>query len=737
MEIPAASLSEKAALGQGYDIHKEEFVGRCVLGTAEFAGNQESRIAFERSLDQSTMQRELGFEVGVRARYGLFSGSAAAQFASESSASDYADVTIYSHTVTFKNAKLRFPGLESGLTPEGQAAKGSREGPYVGDNWPITCGHEFVSQITLGAKLLISIKVEFSTREEKQSFSAEFSFNGPPVSVKASLRQASKKFGKRASLSVQAYQLGGDVRRLASIFSTSSGPAPIVMASLDNPEAVLGTLDAAVRYSSQDFPAQIDPNIALESPIGPAQLSYITSPWQELGLYSPPALIAAGVVEARRLLSAAFERHAAYQRRLTRILYGPVRLSPRQLEHFKAMQRHVAANLARIAEAATVAYTDFVNAPAKVEETVAQLVDFPPEQFDIRPESFAQWWDMKDLPGTLRSDKKVIDEIAAMYIPLFNNFDAIEDKGLALQQHLANVDFLALGGVNAHWLESPVFTLFADAAVKTVTMDDALSNLDPLRPLRQVTKLTAMGQVHRLDALADLPALAEVTLFSAPVTSVAPLARLTRLTELSLQKNRAALSDVSPLGGLSSLRELVINGAAVEDASSLAGLEHLEVVSLDFGRLRTIRPLLTLPNLKQLNFGSPDAQVTDAIELASHPLLTNLFVRETRISVREAKGWEAVWTRRDGSNVFDVDATHRASGQRASGTAVLLGVASGRHGLMITALHRRGEWDLMYWGRAEDQEIRGNVMAGRLVDGSLTVTAEGDAEGGDFVASKP
>lgn len=329
MEIQAASRSEKASLGQGYDVQREEFVGRCVRGATEFAGNQESQLNFEHSLAEEQLHKELGFDVGAKVRYGLFSGGAAAQFASSSSSSEFCDVTTYSHVINLKNAKLSFPGLPAGLTPEGLAAKGAPEGPLVGDNWPVTCGQEFVSQVTLGAKLFISIRIEFASREEKQSFAAQFSFSGPPVEVKANLEQASKRFSKRASLTLHAFQLGGDVRKLPAVFGTGPGAPPILTASLGNPDAVLAALDAAVRYGKDDFARQIDPGMPLESPFGPAQLSYITSPWEELGLFRPPPVIAAGVSEARRLLSDEFEQNARYQQRLSRILNGPIRLSAR------------------------------------------------------------------------------------------------------------------------------------------------------------------------------------------------------------------------------------------------------------------------------------------------------------------------------------------------------------------------------------------------------------------------
>lgn len=737
MEIPAASLSEKAVLGQGYDTEKEEFVGHCASGAVDYAGNQETRVSFDRSLEQSEMQRELGFEIGAKVRYGLFEGSAAAAFASSSSASDYSDVTIYSHTITFKNAKLRYPGMESGLTPQGKAAKGAAEGPFVGDKWCSTCGHEFVDQITLGAKLLISISVEFATREDKQSFSAEFAFSGPPVEVEASIKQASRKFGKRASLSVQGYQLGGDVRKLSSIFGGNGAGAPIIMASMDNPQAVLDILNAAVQYSSTDFPNQVDPNAELGSPVGPAHLSYITSPWAELGLYSTPGIISDLVKVARRTLSDAFERSAKYQNRLSRILNGPVRLSPRQLEHFQSMQRAVSANLRAIQDAALVAYTDFNLASAKVEETVNQLTDFTAEEFEVLPESFAQWWDMKDLPGTLIRDKQVLNDIAGMYIPKFNDFKEIEDKGLALQRYVQQeVGYLALGAPVEYWVESPVFKLFADAPIKQISVQSGIPTIAPLALLNKAEDVSFVGiggaEANDLSPFSTMKNLRRLDLGEAPIDSLSALIGLEKLEEFSIRNNSRRLSDVTPLAHLPSLKELIINNSKIQDASSLANSIRLEQVSILAGLLNSIEPFTDLPKLRTLAFGSRDAVVEDTAKLAHHARLSNIMVASPVIQFSEKDGWDSTWTRVRDTNQFDVEFRHRETNEHVDGTALLLQLDLGPLGLMITALSSRGGKDVIYWGQSAAEGLKGNWTTGIWKAGGLTL-GQSDT-GGEFSA---
>jgi hypothetical protein len=71
MEILAGEQSEKAGLGQGYNSEQEEFFGKCVRGEAEFVGNQQSQLTFNRSMSEESAASTLGFVVGAKARYSV------------------------------------------------------------------------------------------------------------------------------------------------------------------------------------------------------------------------------------------------------------------------------------------------------------------------------------------------------------------------------------------------------------------------------------------------------------------------------------------------------------------------------------------------------------------------------------------------------------------------------------------------------------------------------------------
>jgi hypothetical protein len=52
------------------------------------------------------------------------------------------------------------------------------------------------------------------------------------------------------------------------MFGVASGGSAIATASMDNPQAILDLIDAVVKYSSDEFPQQIDPSMSLESSNG-------------------------------------------------------------------------------------------------------------------------------------------------------------------------------------------------------------------------------------------------------------------------------------------------------------------------------------------------------------------------------------------------------------------------------------------------------------------------------------
>jgi len=107
---------------------------------------------------------------------------------------------------------------------------------------------------------------------------------------------------------------------------------------------------------------------------------------------------------------------------------------------------------------------------------------------------------------------------------------------------------------------------------------------------------SAISDISRLD---DLLSLKRLGLEKTAVKDLTPLAGLHALEYLDLDRTRIA--DIEPLSGLASLKQLNLWATRVSDLKPLAGLHALELLALDFTSVTDIRPLSGMVSLKQLS----------------------------------------------------------------------------------------------------------------------------------------
>lgn len=580
--LPSAAQPSQAVFGKGYDMEQERFTGDCVTGTNSFAGASKSSIVFERSLSATEMSDSLGFAVGAKARYGLISGEAAASFAASSSSDDYSEATVYSAQYNFKNVKLNY----TGLTPVGQKAHG--DGQYAWENWATTCGHEFVEQIQLGARIMISAKIDFSTREDKQSFAASFKIKGPAFSVSTELNKASRRYGKTASVVIRAFQLGGDVSRLSAIFGVGTNAKvevggrtvhALLACSMDNIAACTQVLDNALTYATDTrdpgaFPNQIKPDYNPQSPNGPAELAYITKPWKDLAIYPPPPLIAAIVKTARDELSRHFELLLKLRARVVALTSGPFRLSPRQHGQLESVAGGLNEDLKTVMAVATVCYSNPGECPNQVANLKAQLKSDPSIVLDIHPEIFAQWCDSFLADVLKRSEKKTVEPLYNIGISELNLEKTTDVCGEAERELLEHRE-INLSGLKIRTL-LPLASL---PHIQTLY----LSNNE----IEYLSSLSGFSQLHILYVNGN------------KIESLEPLAQLSGLLTLSAQSN--LIDSIPQHNSWKRLRFLDLGNNKLDDISAVSAFTDLHRVRLFENKISDVQPLIPLKKLKKLD----------------------------------------------------------------------------------------------------------------------------------------
>ena len=178
-----------------------------------------------------------------------------------------------------------------------------------------------------------------------------------------------------------------------------------------------------------------------------------------------------------------------------------------------------------------------------------------------------------------------------------------------------------------------------------ITAADMLALTELHAPNASIRSLTGIEHAHNLrgldlggeyieeeqrnsynDAISDLSPLRGLTqltwldLSGTDVLDVSPLSGLTALRTLQLYKS--PISDVSPLAGLPQLRDLNLSNTRVSDVSPLTGLGQLTYLNLSNTPISDVSPLSGLTQLRHLSLHS--TSLSDIAALSSLTQLTSL-----------------------------------------------------------------------------------------------------------------
>ncbi len=198
--------------GMGYDYVSQNIAGSCVsfddTSKIQGIGSVATKYSIELLEDASSVTEQLGVSASAKIRMGLYSGSAKANFSSESVKDStsvfvavYSEVTGY--TYHLQNAKLL----------DGSNGTTNWKDKFKNDvaTFRNTCGDRFLKSITTGGKMVGIMKIATSSDKEKTSVTAN-------VKAKSALfNSGAASFSSTMSSMMQQYQ--------ASITMFEMGPA--------------------------------------------------------------------------------------------------------------------------------------------------------------------------------------------------------------------------------------------------------------------------------------------------------------------------------------------------------------------------------------------------------------------------------------------------------------------------------------------------------------------------------
>jgi hypothetical protein len=318
MDIAPAAAAFVPIIGTGWDSAAQKFKVDCITADlVELPPATGGEVEIRKSLTSSDVMSEVGFSMNAKARYGLMSGSLKANLARSSTASELSRVWIYS---TRANSVIEKLDLRHGvnLNFAGQSA-------VTNSNWREVCGDEVVFQTLRGGQFFLVYRLDFDSAEAKSAVDARAAASAPIGELNASLHSMQRMLAEHASLTVEAYQFGGDPTGVSYIVSgldaklEAAGDSARTLMECGNMN--LAACDVfvqrAIDYgSNKSHPNAFPQQIAR----APAPLMYTTVPWSSIGQGIGMTALSSSVVNAaRQQLSAAFDAAMAYKTRLDAI----------------------------------------------------------------------------------------------------------------------------------------------------------------------------------------------------------------------------------------------------------------------------------------------------------------------------------------------------------------------------------------------------------------------------------
>ncbi|MFL5813335.1 MAG: leucine-rich repeat domain-containing protein [Bdellovibrionia bacterium] len=583
VDIPIdISMLNPPQLGGAYHSASQRFSSACVRnpgGTIEV--NQQGSLAAEIESSTEDALSSLGLQTSGRYSTGLTKTSASAEFAKSTIQSAFTVNLIYKFVSSYSEQFNESGDNSVTIKDAFKSLLNNQRGFYQ------TCGDEYVSAITRTAQILVNLSIQFASKEEAQSFGAQFKYDSPHVGIHAALESATKNVSKKTKMTFNSIQIGGTAGKsgkaicpsdiLGNAGRDSSCSDSMVQCGFGSFSQCINLFEKIISYSAGDFSDQIVDKTN-GHPQNYAVAAVHTEPYVYAGADFPQVPDASqerSFQNELAILNGHFERYFKQWVLASRILSNEVpRLSDRQRGKMNAVQLQLHDLVMGLVNRIDDCYKSGYAACEK--NSGAELNTFLDQQ-------------LASLKTTFGSD----------------------------------LDDSVVGKLDADGVEASIMKLSAPE-----TFAQFCDIADDLHPSykRTVDTLKAVIDAQVKKANGELPE--DLTHGDLCVNYGL---RLNRLTELDLSApvdgKQLSIGSLAPLTALPSLTRLNLADRGITDISLLQNMRNLESLNLDGNAIDDVCALSSLPRLRTLSIQNQQGQLESIACLKSSPKLTSLDVR--------------------------------------------------------------------------------------------------------------
>ncbi|WP_186645817.1 hypothetical protein [Fluviispira vulneris] len=237
-------------LGQGYNSNTEEYLSQCVSDTESeiiYTGQPSSTVHQRTNMSFEELNSVINGRADGTTTFSSFSANGSFEYSSKAQRTK--NSVTFTNIINYENNHITI--LKPYLNKDAYSLinKTTKSVNHISDD---VCGNQFVSSLSLGAKLLITVKISLSDSLEAQKISGDLDVTVPAFgSIAGYITALDEKTAKDKSISIFIKQIGGDVSQLAAAI-----PLDALKCSLEDKnsrESCIRTLKELSNYGTNTF----------------------------------------------------------------------------------------------------------------------------------------------------------------------------------------------------------------------------------------------------------------------------------------------------------------------------------------------------------------------------------------------------------------------------------------------------------------------------------------------------
>ncbi|WP_039456761.1 hypothetical protein [Candidatus Jidaibacter acanthamoebae] len=335
--------------GYGFSSDSQQLSTQHCYNVTTFSSGQHGEVKLNTAYSFSELQKMLKIDVTSKGKFGIFSGSAEAEYM-KSIQDDYYSMSLNYLQYMADRVKVQLAGAgQNVLNAFGREIYNSNEAkPYFG----LICGDKYIDSYDEGALLTMSINLNFANHYEKEEFKAKASASwGNIFSASGEIQKIANALNIGGSVSIQALQVGGDPSQLSRILNKdSSGKYYALTCDLKAMDNCIKAASGLLDYAVNDFSTQISfKNNTGLTPLGTGFAH--SEKIDHIGLTPPKTLVNSTVIEDRNLLSELLETNKSYQQYSDQLInHYPVtwNTNSKLYKNIKTFEKEIEYNIGKI-----------------------------------------------------------------------------------------------------------------------------------------------------------------------------------------------------------------------------------------------------------------------------------------------------------------------------------------------------------------------------------------------------